>query len=614
MALRRRRRALRTPWWITASILVIAAIVLGALVRFNISQETTNHEAIALESSSAIAQDLTRTLSGFYTPTIAAEGFVGGVVGQAAAANTDVADDLVTAWPSFTAPFEDYLGDALLDFQLAPEAIVTYSARPERNASALGHNLLVDDARRDQTLAAIEARGPVVSGPIDLIQGGRGLIIRQAVFLPGLAPFAERFAERSGDTTAYPWLSRVPDHFWGMSTVVIDFDALSAALDSRGLPDEQVGLFSVNGDGSLAETIWGGLAPDAPYTAQQELALMDGSTLIVRVEFPVAPWWHYWAVALGVLVLALLVLALASFAYREQRRNQLGFTFSEAISHLTTREAVLERTSVFLSDLYPGLQGRITSPEPHACQVEIPLGSAQSDEHFMTPALLKWNATQFDEVQCTIEVESNGPFDPRELNEIVKLIRRMLGASLGALSREVHLERRASVDHLTGVFNRTQMQPVFDRMIAEADRSDSWLTVACLDVDDFKAVNDTLGHLFGDEVLKVVASALKGSLRASDAVVRFGGDEFVAIALVDDHDRGTDVSLRIHEQVAHALSDISRGQGDITVSLGYVVAPGREHAPLESLLEQADAALYEAKASGGALIRERTRTDQDSIR
>lgn len=613
MALRK-RRVLRAPWWIIVAIFLVTAFVVGAVVRFAVVEENADHEAVAVETATAVSQELTRSLSRYYTPTVAAGGFLASMREQAAATGMSEQQALADTWPTYAEPLIEYLGPSLLDFQLAPEAIVTYSARPEVNKEALGHNLLVDDARRDQILAAIEDRGPIVAGPLDLLQGGRGLIIRQAVFLPDLAPFEERFVAATGDTTPYEWLDRVPDDFWGMATTVINFDAVADTLTERGFEGTRVGVFPVSTTGDLGESIWGDLPPDASFTDEEIVTLLDGSQWVVRVDIPPSPLSDYWPVLVIALIAAGLVIVLAEFAYRGNRRAKYGFAFSEAISQLTTRQAVLERTSAFLTEIYPGIRGRITSPEPHPCDIGIPVGSEDAAVGTSTTAALEWRVLQAAEVQCVIEVEADGPFHAAELNEIIALIRRILGASLAALGREGHLERRATVDHLTSVFNRSQLEPTFARLQEEADRSESWLVVAYLDIDDFKGVNDSLGHLFGDEVLTTLADALTRSLRATDAVVRLGGDEFIVLATVGNNFQAADLCRRIQQHATAQMTDLARGQRSISVSLGYVTLPGREPMALNDLMSSADAALYEAKASGGAHVREGRLQPQDSIR
>jgi len=621
MSMRRRHHALRTPWWIFLGIITVSVLMMFALLQAIMTQEQADREAVATQTAAGVTQELTRTLSRFYTPTVAAEGFVASMQ-QPDATDGDAQDRIATTWALFAAPMADFLGEALLDFQLAPEAIVTYSARPAQNAAALGHNLLLDDDRRDQIIDAIEARGPIVAGPVDLLQGGRGLIIRQAVFIDGLEPFEDRFARASGDAQQYPRLDRIPDDFWGMATTVIDFDVLTSSIGSARAEGVRAGIYSVGADGLPTTAVWGDLPADAPFTTDQEVILLDGSQLLVRVDFPSTPWWGYWPLLLVGLLTMLIVLFLARFGYRAQQRNKLGFEFSESVSHLTSREAVLERTSAFLTELYPGICGRITSPEPHACLVSIPVDDVDlvdgdqsvSNDDSNTDGRLQWRVLQSDELQCVIEVVEAGPFPPRELEEIFTLIQRILGASLAALGRQGHLERRVAMDHLTKVYNRTQLVPAFERIHAEAAATDSLLMVACLDIDDFKAVNDSYGHLFGDVVLERLAKQLTVSVRSTDAVVRFGGDEFVVFALVKHTEEAARVSVRLQRRATEALTTLADGKRSISVSLGYVTAPGREPVSLDDLIKGADVALYEVKTSGGAHVREGTAQTVETIR
>ena len=207
-----------------------------------------------------------------------------------------------------------------------------------------------------------------------------------------------------------------------------------------------------------------------------------------------------------------------------------------------------------------------------------------------------------------------GPFPPRELEEIFTLIQRILGASLAALGRQGQLERRAAIDHLTKVYNRTQLVPAFERIHAEAAATDSLLMVACLDIDDFKAVNDSYGHLFGDVVLERLAEQLTVSVRSTDAVVRLGGDEFVVFALVQHTEEAAHVSARLQRRATEALTTLTDGKRSISVSVGYVTAPGREPVSLDDLIKGADVALYEVKTSGGAHVREGTAQTVETIR
>ncbi|MRR13054.1 GGDEF domain-containing protein, partial [bacterium] len=128
------------------------------------------------------------------------------------------------------------------------------------------------------------------------------------------------------------------------------------------------------------------------------------------------------------------------------------------------------------------------------------------------------------------------------------------------------------------------------------------LAVLLIDVDGFKQVNDRFGHAEGDRALKAVATALRSATRASDLVIRYGGDEFAVIAPETDRDEYAELCMRISDTVRD-LELISHDgvRIPITVSIGGVVAkdpPGSPQRRTEVLLAAADQSLYEAKTSG----------------
>ncbi len=135
--------------------------------------------------------------------------------------------------------------------------------------------------------------------------------------------------------------------------------------------------------------------------------------------------------------------------------------------------------------------------------------------------------------------------------------------------------------------------------MARAVRARMALAVAVLDIDWFKLVNDTYGHLFGDEVLKEIAQCLPGVLREYDSAGRFGGEEFV---LLLPHTRAVD-AFRIADRVRDHISGLSLRTSDgqavqVTVSLGVAALDAGSRRELSELLAAADAALYRAKRDG----------------
>jgi len=159
-------------------------------------------------------------------------------------------------------------------------------------------------------------------------------------------------------------------------------------------------------------------------------------------------------------------------------------------------------------------------------------------------------------------------------------------------------------DSLTGVYNRRYIDRRLPEEIARARRQGYRLSCMYIDIDHFKRVNDTIGHQGGDEVLREVCARIKTELRMSDALGRFGGEEFVVLLIDADLESASMVAERIRASVAAQPVDIGSGERlDVTVSIGVAALPdvAREHAVegvAQELIASADAALYQAKSGG----------------
>lgn len=155
-------------------------------------------------------------------------------------------------------------------------------------------------------------------------------------------------------------------------------------------------------------------------------------------------------------------------------------------------------------------------------------------------------------------------------------------------------QARSRTDALTRLLNASAFAEDAARLAAMCERHKRPLTVAYLDLDDFKRVNDEFGHAQGDLVLATVGTVLRETARETDLVARLGGDEF-AIALAETDAAGAEIVLsRLRARLMHALTGAPR---PVTVSIGAVVSTQR-HPPIEQLLKKADAQLYGAKAGG----------------
>jgi diguanylate cyclase (GGDEF)-like protein len=150
-------------------------------------------------------------------------------------------------------------------------------------------------------------------------------------------------------------------------------------------------------------------------------------------------------------------------------------------------------------------------------------------------------------------------------------------------------------DPLTGLYNRAALQNAFAREWKLAGRLHAPLSVLVLDIDHFKAINDAYGHLVGDEVLVRVAACLKETVRASDLLFRYGGEEFVI--LLHAHLRGAKL-LAERVRLAIRSLDFTEIAQDLSVTASLGVASYAPEESPEQLLKRADDALYQAKRQG----------------
>jgi diguanylate cyclase (GGDEF)-like protein len=162
------------------------------------------------------------------------------------------------------------------------------------------------------------------------------------------------------------------------------------------------------------------------------------------------------------------------------------------------------------------------------------------------------------------------------------------------MEREARLAR---TDPLTGVSNRLHLFEYAAHEFAVARRYQRPLSVAMLDLDRFKPVNDRLGHAAGDQMLVLVAEAIRVGLRGADLVARYGGEEFVALLPATDCPQARIAAQRICERVATVVVESGGGQARVTASIG-VATVRTDDASIEAAIQRADEAMYAAKQAG----------------
>ena len=181
---------------------------------------------------------------------------------------------------------------------------------------------------------------------------------------------------------------------------------------------------------------------------------------------------------------------------------------------------------------------------------------------------------------------------------LVDVATRIAGIAIERKQAEDRIHFMANHDALTGLPNRALLSDRLEQAILYAQRYDRWVTVVFIDLDNFKFVNDSLGHNAGDELLKIVASRMVKCVRATDTVVRLGGDEFVVLLV--DQPKNTDIASATLQQLRTAIAEtVHLGGHDVRVtgSLGIANYPN-DGTDADALLANADAAMYRAKETG----------------
>lgn len=264
-------------------------------------------------------------------------------------------------------------------------------------------------------------------------------------------------------------------------------------------------------------------------------------------------------------------------------------------------------------DLYATYVGSKGADEAVAHQVSQQLHSVlASAQQFLNTAIAD-NRTQIDAINEVAD-RSQAGVDPRVLvetlmNELRKAATRAtkLEADFAEKSRELDMireslsrsEERARTDMLTGLPNRRALEEFFRTAQAEAMEQGQPLSAFLVDIDHFKRFNDNFGHGVGDQVLRLVAKALRERVRESDLAARYGGEELVAVLPGADLAAGTATA----ERIRRALADCTitrRSTGEelpgVTVSIG--VGQFQFGESMEDMIDRCDRALYQAKKRG----------------
>ena len=481
-------------------------------------------------------------------------------------------------------------GGQLRNIAVAPDLVIRLMAPLQGNEMAVG----LDYRTVPKQLSTVEwarlSRGTVLAGPLPLVQGGVGLIARVPVFM-------------RDDQGA--------ESFWGVVSAVIDVERLYAdsGLLDPGLPME-LAIRGRNATGPGGEVFFGRPELFDSEPARDTVEFPGGSWQIAAI--PLGGWPagapDVWILRAGFVGVALVVAGLL-FALNQTMR-------AAGRAHARARQS--ERQTQQVADHLPALISRMDSAHRYTFANRTyqdwfgvrpqDMMGRRVDEVFgaeryarlrphIEQVLASREQLSFEDFGPTRQVSGSYVPDINDDGEVTGLFSLITDITeLKAVQRQ--LSELARRDELTGLLNRRSFDEALAQALARARRSRAGLGLMSIDVDRFKAINDTQGHAAGDAVLTTIAARMKRAVREVDEVARIGGDEFLILfdALGESAARKVADKIAAAMRVPVELPD--GGAVDVSVSIGVALASGGVAVDASALLAAADGALYAAKRAG----------------
>jgi len=195
------------------------------------------------------------------------------------------------------------------------------------------------------------------------------------------------------------------------------------------------------------------------------------------------------------------------------------------------------------------------------------------------------------------------PFNAEELKARLRTGRRILDLEDRLVEAREQMRFKATHDHLTSLWNRGVILDLLHRELTRSARDKSSIALLLCDIDHFKTVNDTHGHVIGDEVLQEIAHRFLSSVRSYDCVGRYGGEEFLIVLIGCEPSFAMMRAEEIRKAMAAHPIQTSNGPVKVTISSGLLLSRDWGPRPIEELLSEVDAALYAAKSAGRNCIK-----------
>lgn len=361
----------------------------------------------------------------------------------------------------------------------------------------------------------------------------------------------------------------------GSEMPACEFPSSRAFEEKRAVSDVEIGIVKENG-----EIIW---------------------TMVSAVYFKHGDWRVVLAIA-----------DISSKKYAENSLQKHTEELTERIKELNCLYSIsdlVERPGITLEEI---LQGTVDLLPPSWHFPELTCARAVYDGREYTSKGFKTSAWQQSndifvhghpngviEVFYTGEVpeETKSPF-LKEEGSLLKAIAERLGRIIERFQAERLLMKLATTDPLTELYNRRHFFNLAEQEVARSQRYEHPLACIMFDIDYFKQINDSYGHLFGDKVLREVVYRCKENVRQVDVFARYGGDEFVILLPETGLERCKQLAERLCTDFRDRTLNIDEREISISLSLGLASLSGNNGLALDTLLNCADTALYEAKKKG----------------
>ncbi|MCX6573040.1 MAG: diguanylate cyclase [Candidatus Aminicenantes bacterium] len=450
----------------------------------------------------------------------------------------------------------------------------------ERVIESMGESLLILDpaGRLAATNPSARKLMAEVGGPAEIVSEAKLLGRSASELFPGWPGLAEALGTPTASIREFPLVKDDRPHYFdlrlspllGQGDLVTGWVAV--LYDITRLKNAETAAVEAR---KIAETL-----REAGLTLSSKLDFKQISALILELLKRVIPY------DIGAfLTVEEAELRLAAIKRPADVRNLIGETYPVAGSRLCNMAVQMKRPLI----------SPIKSPE----DILLPLRPDQEVRSFLgVPIVFR------DRVTGLIALYNFGPRDFTEADaQVAELFASQVAIAMDNSRRVEQMEKQAERDQLTGLYNRRGFAPLGEKEVGRARRYRRPLSLILFDIDHFKTVNDSHGHLIGDHVLEVLTRLVGKTTRATDLVCRYGGEEFIVLMPEANREEGLAMAERLRQEISRMTVVTAVSTLSLTVSLGVAALRPEEEDNLESLIARADRAMYMAKAAGRDTVR-----------